>query len=61
MSQLMKMSHTAFHSKISGLREFKASELKKLKRVLCLSDSEMVELIFGEDTLPDKYNKTSED
>lgn len=57
MSQLLKMSNTGFRYKMQGVREFKVSELRKLKKYLNISDATMLKLIFGEDTVPDKYNK----
>jgi len=56
MSQLCKISHTAFRNKIVGEREFKASELKRMKQVLDINDATMCDIIFGEDTIPEKFD-----
>ena len=47
ISMLTKMSHNNLSNKLKGDREFKASELAKIKKALCLSHESMAMIIFG--------------
>jgi hypothetical protein len=49
--RLTHMSHNTLNNKFKGIREFKVSELIKLKRALCLSHDTMSLLIFGPEKL----------
>lgn len=42
----LKMSIPTFYNRLSGEREFKASEIRELTRVLELSDSERDKIFF---------------
>lgn len=47
MSMLTKMSHSNLSNKLKGDREFKASELAKIKKALGLSHETMALIVFG--------------
>jgi len=48
MAKLMGLSHTAFYNKITGKYEFKAYEIRKLKKILNIDDRTMLIILFGE-------------
>lgn len=57
MSMLTKMSHNNLSNKLKGDREFKASELAKIKKALCLSHESMAMIVFGPEKLGNVNNR----
>ena len=53
MTMLTKLSHNNLINKLKGDREFKASELAKIKKALGLSHESMAMIIFGPEKSPD--------
>lgn len=45
--RLTHISHNTLHNKLFGIREFKISELIKIKKALCLSHETMALVVFG--------------
>lgn len=48
LAEKLGLSKASFSYKMNGLRQWKAMELKKIKKILCLDDATFMSIFFAD-------------
>lgn len=48
IADMLEISRTALHNKLSGKTEFQQTEIASLKKILCLSETDFLDIFFAD-------------